>query len=121
MDEQEWMRRVDRRLEDIERSNENNERGNETLKDYMREGREMMARLDDTMERHRIAFEDLRTYLAQATTILGGLLAEIRAGEQNHEVWREESRSWRRETREWHRALGEKMDRFQGEPPPAAA
>jgi hypothetical protein len=116
MDEQEWMRRVDRHLDNIER-------GNETARDYMREGHELMARLDDTMERNRVAFEDLRDYLQQATTILGALMSEIRDGrrEQNEswQAWRAESRAWRKETREWQRMLHGKIDRLQ--PPPSAA
>jgi len=48
MDEQDWLRRIDQHLDDIKR-------GNDTAKDYMREGHELMARLDDTMERNRVA------------------------------------------------------------------
>jgi hypothetical protein len=114
MDEQEWMRRVDRHLESIER-------GDETARDYMHEGHELMARLDDTLERNRVAFEDLRTYLQQATTILSALVTEIRAGQKESLQWRTESRDWRRETREWHRALSEKVDRLNPKPPPSAA
>ncbi|MDX6676106.1 MAG: hypothetical protein QOE31_158 [Solirubrobacteraceae bacterium] len=96
MDEQEWLRRIDEHLE--------------TSKHYMREGNEVMARMDETMERNRVAFEDLREYLQQATTVLGALVAEIRADKEQSRDWRRESRAWRKETREWHRALLEKLD-----------
>jgi uncharacterized protein YaaN involved in tellurite resistance len=109
MDEQEWLRRIDEHLE--------------TSKHYMREGNELMARLELTMERNRVAFEDLHEYLQQATTILGALVSEIRDSRREQtESWREwraESRAWRTETREWHRTLQGKIDRLQ--PPPSAA
>jgi hypothetical protein len=125
MDEQEWLRRIDEHLEDIRR-------GNETARDYMREGHELMARLEDTMERNRLAFEDLHEYMGQATTILGSLVAEVRGMQRERREsvrqmreeareWREESRSWRTETREWQRALCEKFDRLGPQPPPSAA
>jgi hypothetical protein len=107
MDDEDRLRRIDENLE--------------LSRDYMREGHELMAQLGETMERNRVAFEDLRTYLQQATTILGALVADMRAAGRERESWRDESRAWRRETREWHRALGAKVDRLRDEPPPAAA
>ena len=118
MDEQEWLRRIDEHLE--------------TSKHYMREGNELMARLEETMERNRVAFEDLHEYLGQATTILGSLVAEVRGMQRERREsvrqtreeareWREESRSWRTETREWQRALSEKFDRLGPQPPPSPA
>ena len=44
MDEQEWLRRIDEHLANIRRHIE-------TSKDYMREGNELMARIDATMDR----------------------------------------------------------------------
>ena len=114
MDEQEWLRRIDEHLE--------------TSKHYMREGNELMARIEETMERNRVAFEDLREYLQQATTVLGALVAEISVGKRESQdwrretqEWRRESRQWRKETREWHRALLEKMDRLDSGPQPSGA
>jgi len=118
MDEQEWLRRIDEHLE--------------TSKHYMREGNELMARLDATMERNRVAFEDLHEYMGQATTILGSLTAEIRGMQRERRAsarqmreeakeWREEYRTWRNDTREWQRALSDKVDRLRPEPPPSVA
>jgi hypothetical protein len=118
MDEQEWLRRIDEHLE--------------TSKHYMREGNELMARLDETMartekamERNTEAFLDLRGFLQQVTTVLGALVTEIRDGRREQseswQEWRRESRAWRTETREWHRALSEQVDRLNPEPPPSAA
>jgi len=100
MDEQEWLSRIDEHLE--------------TSKHYMREGNELMAHIDATLERNTGAFLDLQAYLQQATTILGALVAEIQGGQR-------ESRAWRRESREWQRALADKLDRLSPEPPPSAA
>jgi hypothetical protein len=118
MDEQEWLRRIDEHLE--------------TSKHYMREGNELMARLDGTMERNRVAFEDLHDYIGQATTILGALVAEVRGMQRERresarqmraaaQEWREESRAWRSETRDWRRTLADKVDRLSPQPPPSAA
>jgi hypothetical protein len=114
MDEQEWLRRIDEHLE--------------TSKHYMREGNELMARLEETLERNSVAFEDLRAYLQQATTVLGALVTEISAGKRESQDWRREtqdwrreSRQWRKETREWHRALLEKLDRLDNGPQPSGA
>jgi hypothetical protein len=79
MDEQEWMRRIDEHLE--------------TSKDHMREGNELMARIDETLERNSIAFADLREFLEQVTTVLGAITTEIREGRRE---FVEESRAQRR-------------------------
>jgi hypothetical protein len=118
MDEQEWLRRIDEHLE--------------TSKHYMREGNELMARLDLSMERNRVAFEDLHEYMGQATTILGALVAEVRGMQRERRVselqmreeareWREESRAWRKDTRTWQRALSDTVDRLRPEPPASTA
>ena len=105
MDEQEWLRRIDEHLE--------------TSKHYMREGNELMARIDARLdrverafERNGIAFEDLREYLAQATTLLGALVKEVQAGTR-------ESREWRRESRQWRVGLEQRIDRLADGPSPA--
>ena len=101
----------------------------------MREGNELMARIDatmdrigETMNRNEVAFLDLRRYLDEATSVLGALVSEIRSGKQESREWRRETQDWRRETREWrketrawHRALGEKLDRLDNGPQPSGA
>jgi hypothetical protein len=79
MEEQEWMRRIDEHLE--------------TSKGHMREGNELMARIDETLERNSIAFADLREFLEQVTTVLGAITTEIREGRRE---FVEESRAQRR-------------------------
>ena len=125
VDEQEWLRRIDGHLE--------------TSKGYMREGHELMARIDATLDRNTEAFErsivafdrniealernkqafeqnagaflDLRGYLEQVTTVLGALVTEQRK-------WRKEQREESRVVRE---ALFSILDRLGNQPPPSAA
>jgi hypothetical protein len=59
----------------------------------MREGNELMARIDETLERNSIAFADLREFLEQVTTVLGAITTEIREGRRE---FVEESRAQRR-------------------------
>ena len=125
MDEREWLRRIDDHLE--------------TSKDYMREGHELMARIDVTLgrnteafkrnteafernteafernteafERNAGAFLDLQAFLQQVTTVLGALLTEQRE-------WRKEQRE---ESRAFLNALFSILDRLDNQPPPSAA
>lgn len=125
MDEQEWLRRIDEHLE--------------TSKHYMREGNELMARIDATMERNQEAIErnieaiehsseaiernsgtierntgafvDLGGFLQQVTTVLGAMTADLRAG---REAFVEETRAQRR-------ALFAILDRLENGPPPQSA
>ncbi|MDP2712228.1 MAG: hypothetical protein Q8O56_13505 [Solirubrobacteraceae bacterium] len=85
MDEHEFRARMDRH--------------HETIGDYMREGHELMARLDASLERvdaslerNTEAFLDLRSFLGQATDVLAALVREVGAG---REAFVEETRAQR--------------------------
>jgi methyl-accepting chemotaxis protein len=125
MDEQEWLRRIDEHLDDIKRSNE-------TAKDHMREGNELMARIDATLERNQEAIErnseaiernsevitrntdafmDLSGFLQQVATVLGAMTAELRQGRD----------AFVEETRAQRRALFAILDRLENGPRPSGA
>lgn len=85
------------------------------MEGHIERGDARWARVEDAMERNRIAFEDLRGYLRMATDALSGLAAEIRENRVDTRDLREESRVQREAL--W-RILG-RLDRRPPGPQPA--
>jgi len=97
MDEQEWMRRIDGHMDRIDRH---------------------LDRGDELMARNERAFLDLRSYLREATIMLGTMAAEMRASTQSINELR---REFSEEMQARRAALLAMIDRLNEGPRPSGA